>query len=591
MKRALISLSDKTGAVSFAKGLEALGFEIVSTGGTLAVLKEAGVSVVPIDDVTGFPECLGGRVKTLHPLVHGGILGIRDNKEHLEQMRDLGISEIEVVAVNLYPFRETVRSGASFSDVIENIDIGGPSMVRSAAKNHKFVSVITDADDYPRVLQMLERGEKDEEGRRQAERLRFELATKAFEHTASYDAMIAHYLRTRLAGASAEATCDQSRAMPVGHSAGSFPESLVATGETAPRAPKTLTLTFEKSYDLRYGENPHQSAAYYTEPFSEEGLYRQLHGKTMSYNNTADLTAAVEGVMPLRVPACFAVKHAMPCGAAEGSSAADAYEKTYRCDPLSIFGGIVAFNAPVTKEAAERMSEIFLEVIAAPAFEQEAIDILTKKKNLRLIVFETGRRSDLAYRSFQKARGGILYQDFDEVIDLSQAECVTRRQPTDAERKDMEFAMKICASAKSNAIVAAKDGATIGIGQGQVSRVFAAKQAVGNAESMNNAGASSDHNADSNFVSDSAPRTCADFGTCRADETCGRSADLPLRGAVIASDAFFPFRDALAACVEAGATAVVQPGGSVHDEDIIAYADECGIAMLFTGRRHFRHGY
>lgn len=526
MKRALISLSDKTDAVEFAKGLEALGFEIISTGGTLKILKDAGVSVIAVDNITGFPECLGGRVKTLHPLIHGGILGVRDDSSHEEQMRELGMENIDVVAVNLYPFKATVGSGADFPEVIENIDIGGPSMVRSAAKNHRFVYIVTDSDDYPRVLDSLKCGDEDE-----AQKLRLELATKAFEHTANYDAMIAHYFRNTL-----------------------------GEGE-----PKTLTLTFEKSYDLRYGENPHQSAAYYTEPFSSNGRYHQLHGKTMSYNNTADLTAAIEGVRSLHAPACFAVKHAMPCGAAEGRTALDAYRKAYECDPLSIFGGIVAFNTAVTKDAAEQMSEIFLEVIAAPSFDEEAVKVLGKKKNLRLIVFEDTPHGSLEYKSFQKARGGILYQDYDDCLGVSGARCVTDRKPTEEELKNLEFAMKVCVSAKSNAIVAVRDGATIGIGQGQVSRVFASEIAVKNANALNERlhVNHTDH------------------------EKCGK----PLSGAVIASDAFFPFRDAVAACVDAGATAVIQPGGSVGDEDIIKFANERGIAMLFTGVRHFRHGY
>lgn len=516
MRRALMSLSDKSGAVDFARSLVELGFEIVSTGGTLSALREAGIRVTPVDGVTGFPECLGGRVKTLHPLIHGGILGMRDSEEHLRQMETLGIQEIDVVAVNLYPFRNTVNAGASFDEVIENIDIGGPSMVRSAAKNHRSVYIVTDAADYSRVLHAI--GEGDE---RENARLRFELATKAFEHTANYDAMIANYFRS------------------------TFAEGV----------PSTLTLTFEKSYDLRYGENPHQAAAYYTEPFSKKGTYRQLHGKTMSFNNTADVSAAIEGVCALNEPACFAVKHAMPCGAAEASTVLAAYSLAYHCDPLSIFGGIVAFNAEVDAATAEKMSEIFLEVIAAPSFTEDAVSILSQKKNIRLIVFEKEERKALEYSSFQKARGGILYQDFDRVSPISEAKCVTKRVPTDREKRDLEFAMRVCANAKSNAVVAARDGAAIGIGQGQVSRVFAAETAVKHAKGLAKDGA------------------------------------LPLSGAVLASDAFFPFIDALEACVDAGVSAVVQPGGSVNDEAVIRYADEHGITMLFTGERHFRHGY
>lgn len=529
MRRALISLSDKSGAVDFAKGLSELGFEILSTGGTLSVLQSAGLSVTPVDEVTGFPECLGGRVKTLHPLIHGGILGIRDDAGHTAEMENLGIAPIDVVAVNLYPFKNTVLSGAEFAEVVENIDIGGPSMVRSAAKNHRFVYVVTDVADYARVLECLRDGEGAE-----ADALRFELAAKAFEHTANYDAMISRYFWARLEA--------QRGAQPR-------------------EARRTMTLTFEKSEDMRYGENPHQSAAYYVEPFSNDGRYNQLHGKAMSFNNTADLTAAINGVLPLNSPACFAVKHAMPCGAAEGSSVYEAYMRTYECDPLSIFGGIVAFNSAVDAATAEKLSEIFLEVIAAPEFDEEALKILTKKKNIRIIQYSAEdalKKNDLGYGVFQKVRGGLLYQDFDAVLPLDGAKCVTKRQPSEAELRDLEFAMKVCASAKSNAIVAVRGGSTVGIGQGQVSRVFAAELAVKNAEIM------------------------------RQRVGAGAKA---LSGAVIASDAFFPFRDALQSCIDAGITAAVQPGGSVNDEDIIKLADEHGIAMVFTGRRHFRHCY
>ncbi len=322
-KRALLSLSDKTGAVDFAKELVRLEYEIISTGGTLAKLKEAGIAVTPVDKVTGFPECLDGRVKTLHPKVHGGILGVRDNEAHQKQMQELQIDGIDLVAVNLYPFKNTVLSGASFEDSVENIDIGGPSMVRSAAKNHRFVYIVTDTSDYERVIKAIENGEKSEQ-----DKLRFELAVKAFEHTANYDAMIASYFRNKL------------------------------DSEYNAEPAYTLTLTFEKVQNLRYGENPHQSAVYYVEPFSNEGDFEQLQGKAMSFNNYADLTAAINGVAKLKAPACFAVKHAMPCGAAEGEDVLDAYVKAHATDPLSIFGGIVAFNTTVDKATAEKMSEI-----------------------------------------------------------------------------------------------------------------------------------------------------------------------------------------------------------------------------------------
>ncbi len=544
-KTALLSVSDKTGIVDFAKDLVRLGYRILSTGGTLAKLRDAGVEVTPVDEVTDFPECLDGRVKTLHPKIHGAILGIRSNEHHREEMTELGIGEIDLVAVNLYPFKNTVLSGAPFEDIVENIDIGGPSMVRSAAKNHQFVYIVTDADDYGRVVEAIEMGDD-----RLEDTLRYELAVKAFEHTANYDAMIATYFRDRL-------TKDVS----------------IDEGVEAVQPSKTLTLTFEQGKQLRYGENPHQRAMYYKEPFSTAGQFDQLQGKEMSFNNYADLTAALNGVAGLTSPACFAVKHAMPCGVAEGSTVLDAYQKAYSCDPLSIFGGIVALNAPVDKATAEEMVGIFLEVVAAPDFDDEALEVLKRKKNLRVIRVPSvddstkdqhseGRIEKMKrlpeYDVFQKVSGGILYQDADEVFSIRDAECVTKRTPTEKEYKELEFAWKVCMNAKSNAVVVVNNGATIGIGQGQVSRVFASENAV------KNAGSVCKIMMPKNYV-------CED--------------------SVAASDAFFPFADALETLVKAGVTAVVQPGGSKGDPAVIDFANKNNVAMLFTGRRHFRHTY
>lgn len=519
-RRALISLSDKTGVVEFASSLIDLGFEIISTGGTSKLLKNHQIEVTEVNEITNFPECLGGRVKTLHPLIHGAILGKRSDISHLEQMREFAMQPIDIVAVNLYPFKSTVlKPGSTFDDAIENIDIGGPSMIRSSAKNHESVYVLTDFKDYENVLDAIsaEQGEKsvryaDAESRL---RLRRELATKAFEHTAYYDAMIATYFRGQ---------CNSCEESPF------------------------KTFCFELRSPLRYGENSHQSASYYVEPFSNEGIYEVMHGKEMSFNNYNDLSAAINGALLLDEPGCFAVKHASPCGAAVGTSVLEAYTSAYASDPLSIFGGIVAFNTTVDASTAEKLSEIFLEVVAAPEFTAEAFGILQKKKNIRLIRFDKHAKDQHAYPVFEKVRGGVLVQSYDEFEDTTSYHCVTNRKPTDMEMTDLVFAMKVCKMAKSNAIVIAKDGCTVGIGQGQVSRVFASKAAVENAV----------------------------LGT---------------NGAVLASDAFFPFVDALEVAVNAGITAVIQPGGSVGDEAVIQYCNEHNIAMIFTGRRHFRHSY
>lgn len=518
-RRALISLSDKTGVVEFARSLTELGFEIISTGGTSRLLKDHHISVTEVNEITGFPECLSGRVKTLHPLIHGAILGRRLDASHVEQMNELAMHPIDIVAVNLYPFKSTVlKPGATFEDAIENIDIGGPSMIRSSAKNHESVYVLTDFKDYAKVLDAVsaEQGASNsysEETARQM--LRRELATKAFEHTAYYDAMIATYFRSQ---------CHQCEEPPF------------------------KTFCFELRSPLRYGENAHQTASYYVEPFSDEGLYEVMHGKEMSFNNYNDLSAAINGVLLLDEPACFAVKHASPCGAAVGNTVLEAYTAAHSSDPLSIFGGIVAFNTTVDAATAEKLSEIFLEVVAAPEFTAEAFGILQRKKNIRLIRYAKSAAYNHAYPVFEKVRGGVLIQSYDAFESDVEYRCVTNRKPTEKEMEDLVFAMKVCKMAKSNAIVIAKDKSTVGIGQGQVSRVFASKAAVENAV-------------------------------------------LDIEGAVLASDAFFPFTDALEVAVNAGITAVIQPGGSVGDENVIRYCNEKNIAMIFTGYRHFRHSY
>lgn len=543
-KRALISLSDKTGAAEFAKALVKADYEIISTGGTAKVLEESGIEVLKAEDITKFPECLGGRVKTLHPMIHGGILNIRGDAQHQTEIKNLGIVPIDLVAVNLYPFKNTVLDDDSTeNEIIENIDIGGPSMIRAAAKNFESVYILTDPADYAAVLADINSGDAgaasaadpnaessavgtsdmpDSAGATNAAGtsggsydLRRVLAGKAFEHCANYDAMISNYFRSTT-------NIDYQT--------------------------DSLTLTFDSRTSLRYGENPHQAADYYTEPFYGGGGLVQHQGKEMSFNNYNDLTGAIRAVEMFDKPAVVAVKHSSPCGAAQGRDMYEAYTKAYECDPLSIFGGIVAFNGLVDGNVAEKLTETFLEIVYAEEFDEDALEVLSKKKNLRVIERTAPKKRDFRYKVFQKTVGGLLYQDYDRVETEINYEFVTKRLPSRKEFADLEFAMKVCASAKSNAIVIAKDAQTIGIGQGQVSRVFATRDAVENAV-------------------------------------------LPLREAVLASDAFFPFEDALEAAVKAGITAVIQPGGSKFDDNIIDFANEHGIAMIFTGRRHFRHGY
>ncbi len=521
--RALISVSDKAGIVEFARALAGHGIELVSTGGTRKALSDAGLSVLDVSDLTGFPEMMDGRVKTLHPSVHGGLLAIRDNPQHAEAMRAHHIRPIDILVVNLYPFEDTVARGADFADCIENIDIGGPAMIRAAAKNHGDVAVIVDANDYAAVLDELTRHRG-----MTTLALRRRLAAKAYARTAAYDAAIANWFAREL-------------------------------NETAPDYRSVGGRLIEK---LRYGENPHQSAAFYRTPDARFGVAtaRQLQGKQLSYNNINDTDAAYECVAefdPARAPACAIIKHANPCGVAEGNSLLEAYRKALACDPVSAFGGIVALNRRLDAEAARAIVEIFTEVIIAPDASDEAIAIVAAKKNLRLLL--AGGLPDLraAGLTAKTVAGGLLVQSRDNaVVDDMDLKPVTKRAPTNAELRDLLFAFRVAKHVKSNTIVYAKDSSTVGIGAGQMSRVDSARIAARKAE-------------------DAAQVTGA--------------AQPATKGSVVASDAFFPFADGLLVAIEAGATAVIQPGGSVRDDEVIKAADDHGVAMVFTGTRHFRH--
>ena len=521
--RAIISVSDKTGLVEFARRLEGFGIDLVSTGGTARALTEAGLRVRDASDLTGFPEIMDGRVKTLHPKIHGGLLAVRNNPDHVRAMQDHHIGAIDLVVVNLYPFEATAAGGASFEDCIENIDIGGPAMIRSAAKNHADVAVIVEPEDYAVLIAelSLHRGMT-------SRALRRRLAAKAFARTAAYDAAIANWFASELNDAAPDFRAFGGRLIEV----------------------------------LRYGENPHQSAAFYRTPDARVGVARsrQLQGKQLSYNNINDTDAAYECVAefdPVRTAACAIIKHANPCGVAEGASLLDAYRKALACDPVSAYGGIVALNRPLDVDAAHAITEIFTEVIIAPDASAEAIAIVGSKKNLRLLIAGSLPDPHAAGVTVKSVAGGLLVQSRDNaVVDEMQLATVTRRAPTTAELSDLRFAFRVAKHVKSNAIVYAKDGATVGIGAGQMSRVDAAHIAA---------------------------RKAADA----AKET-GLPASLT-KGSVVASDAFFPFPDGLLVAIEAGATAVIQPGGSMRDDDVIKAADDHGIAMVFTGTRHFRH--
>ncbi|ACO76939.1 bifunctional phosphoribosylaminoimidazolecarboxamide formyltransferase/IMP cyclohydrolase [Azotobacter vinelandii CA] len=526
VRRALISVSDKTGVVDFARELAALGVEILSTGGTFKLLREHGVDAVEVADYTGFPEMMDGRVKTLHPKIHGGILGRRDLDAAV--MAEHGIQPIDLVAVNLYPFAATVaRPGCTLAEAIENIDIGGPTMVRSAAKNHKDVAIVVNAADYAGVLESLKNG-----GLTYAQR--FDLALRAFEHTAAYDGMIANYLGTIDQGA----------------------ETLTTEGRAA--FPRTFNSQFVKAQDMRYGENPHQQAAFYVETSPAEASVataRQLQGKELSYNNVADTDAALECVKSFVKPACVIVKHANPCGVAvvpeDEGGIRKAYDLAYATDSESAFGGIIAFNRELDGATARAIVERqFVEVIIAPSVSAEAREAVAAKANVRLLECGQWPAERADGLDFKRVNGGLLVQSRDiGMIAEADLKVVTRRAPTEREIHDLIFAWKVAKFVKSNAIVYARNRQTIGVGAGQMSRVNSARIAAIKAE----------------------------------------HAGLEVAGAVMASDAFFPFRDGIDNAAKAGITAVIQPGGSMRDNEVIAAADEAGMAMVFTGMRHFRH--
>ena len=512
-KRALISVSDKTGVIEFSKALVELGYEIISTGGTYRALADAGLSVVEVADVTGFAECLDGRVKTLHPAVHGGILAVRENDEHVRHIEKLGIAPIDLVCVNLYPFKETIlRTDSTLDEAVENIDIGGPAMIRSAAKNYRDVTVIVDPNDYSRLLDELNGHSTPSPQTRQ------QLMAKAFRHTAAYDALIAAYF------------------------------SSIAGEEY----PEKLTLTFERKTELRYGENPHQSAAFYKgiATHSLAGA-KQLGGKELSFNNINDAHGALELLREFTdCPAVVAVKHSTPCGVALGDTITEAYYRAYEADPTSIFGGVIAANREIDASCAAKIAQIFAEIILAPGFTPEALQILRKKKNLRLL--EVDITPVAGGYDMKKVTGGLLLQSCDDaLLDENKLEYVTTRRPNDDEMRDLMFALRLVKHVKSNGIALAKNGQSLGFGSGQTARIKSTRQAI-------------EH----------------------AIETLGAGA---LKGAVMASDAFFPFDDCIKAAHAAGITAIIQPGGSVNDKLSITACNEYRIAMVTTGIRHFRH--
>ncbi|ELB2770221.1 bifunctional phosphoribosylaminoimidazolecarboxamide formyltransferase/IMP cyclohydrolase [Vibrio sp. Vb0667] len=524
IRRALISVSDKTGIVEFAQALAERGVDILSTDGTARLLAEQGIAVTEVSDYTGFPEMMDGRVKTLHPKVHGGVLGRRGQDDDV--MEKHGINPIDMVVVNLYPFAETVaKEGCTLADAVENIDIGGPTMVRSAAKNHKDVTIVVNAGDYGRVI-----AEMDENDKSLTLETRFDLAIAAFEHTAAYDGMIANYFGTMVP---------------------SYGEN--KEGDEESKFPRTFNQQFEKKQDMRYGENSHQAAAFYVEANPQEASVstaRQIQGKALSYNNIADTDAALECVKEFNEPACVIVKHANPCGVALGKDILEAYNRAYQTDPTSAFGGIIAFNQELDAETATAIVERqFVEVIIAPSVSSEAIEVVAAKKNVRLLECGEWTTKTTGF-DVKRVNGGLLVQDRDQgMVSLDDLKVVSKRQPTEEELKDALFCWKVAKYVKSNAIVYSKGDMTIGVGAGQMSRVYSAKIA----------------------------------GIKAADE------GLQVEGCVMASDAFFPFRDGIDAAAEAGIKCVIQPGGSMRDDEVIAAADEHGMAMIFTGMRHFRH--
>ncbi|QDL91787.1 bifunctional phosphoribosylaminoimidazolecarboxamide formyltransferase/IMP cyclohydrolase [Paroceanicella profunda] len=521
IRRALLSVSDKTGLIDLARALHAAGVELLSTGGSAGALREAGLPVRDVAEVTGFPEMMDGRVKTLHPMVHGGLLALRDDAGHVAAMEEHGIAPIDLLVVNLYPFEATVARGAEYDTCIENIDIGGPAMIRAAAKNHGFVTTVVDVEDYAPLLEELAQG-----GTSLAFRKR--MALTAYARTAAYDAAVSAWLADAI----------------------------------AEEAPRRRAVAGTLAQTLRYGENPHQSAAFYRDGSTRPGVSSaaQLQGKELSYNNINDTDAAFELVAefdPAEGPAVAIIKHANPCGVARGASFEEAYQAAYDCDRTSAFGGIVALNGALDGATAKRITEIFTEVVIAPEVTDEAREIFAAKKNLRLLV--TGGLPDVTApgRTWRQVSGGYLVQDRDNGrLSLPDLRVVTKRAPTEAEMADMLFAWRVAKHVKSNAIVYVKGGATVGVGAGQMSRVDSSRIAARKAGDM--------------------------------AEALGLS-ELPTIGSAVASDAFFPFADGLLAAAEAGATAVIQPGGSMRDAEVIAAADEAGLAMVLTGMRHFRH--
>jgi len=513
IKRALISVSDKTGIVELAKELSSMGIEIISTGGTQKILSDSGIKVINISDITGFPECLDGRVKTLHPKVHGGLLAMRSNPEHMRQIKELGIEPIDMVIINLYPFKQTIlKENVELEEAIENIDIGGPTMLRAAAKNYQDVVVIVDPADYKTVLDEL-KSTKDV-----SVKTKFKLASKVFEHTSHYDTLIAKYLREKV-------------------------------GEE--EFPQTLSLTFEKVQEMRYGENPHQKAVFYKEVGANVGCLpsaKQLHGKELSYNNINDANGALELLKEFDEPTVVAVKHANPCGVGSADNIYDAYIKAYESDPVSIFGGILAANREIDERTAEEINKIFIEIVIAPSFTEGALKILTQKKNIRIMQLDNiSAKVPSGTYDMKKVAGGLLVQSYNnDLLNMDELQYVTEKKPTKEELESLIFAMKVVKHTKSNGIVLAKGRQTIGVGPGQTNRIMAAKIAI---------------------------------------EYAGDRA----KGAVLASDAFFPFPDCVEAAAAAGITAIIQPGGSIKDQESIDACNKHGIAMVFTGMRHFKH--
>ncbi|WP_299630336.1 bifunctional phosphoribosylaminoimidazolecarboxamide formyltransferase/IMP cyclohydrolase [uncultured Roseobacter sp.] len=522
LRRALLSVSDKTGLVEFGQALAARGVELLSTGGTAKALRDAGLEVRDVADVTGFPEMMDGRVKTLHPVVHGGLLALRDNDDHVAAMQAHDIGPIDLVVVNLYPFEATLAKGAPYAEMIENIDIGGPAMIRSAAKNHGFVTVVVDVEDYSAVLDEL----AAQDGQT-TYALRQRLAQTAYARTAAYDTAVSTWMAGEVDG-----------------------------------TPRRRTFGGALAQSLRYGENPHQQAAFYTDGSARPGVATatQHQGKELSYNNINDTDAAFELVSefdPAQGPACAIIKHANPCGVARGATLAEAYTRAFDCDRTSAFGGIIALNQPLDAATAEEITGIFTEVVIAPGADAGAMDIFSQKKNLRLLTTDGLADPATAALAVRQVSGGYLVQDKDVGrVAMDDLKVVTKRQPSDQEMVDLLFAWTVAKHVKSNAIIYVKDGATVGVGAGQMSRVDSTRIAARKAQDMADA--------------------------------MGLPAPLT-QGSVVASDAFFPFADGLITAAEAGATALIQPGGSMRDDDVIAAADDAGLAMVFTGMRHFRH--